>query len=101
MNLSELTADIMRDQVGTKFHARVDDHDVILVLENVNVVMEKHVSRLARDSFNVVFSGPKDIYIKQGTFEMTHEVLGGPTPIFIVPIARYEDGRFQFEAIFT
>jgi hypothetical protein len=101
LNLSKLTADIMREQVGTKFHARIEDHDVILVLEKVAVVLEKHVNRMDRDSFNVVFSGPKDLYIKQGTFEMTHEVLGGPTPIFIVPIARYEDGRFQYEAIFT
>lgn len=91
----------MRDQIGTKFNARIDDQDVILILEKVNVVLEKHVSKLDRDSFNVIFSGPKDLYIKQGMFEMTHEMFDGPTPIFIVPIARYDDGRFQFEAIFT
>lgn len=100
LNLKELTADIMREHIGTKFHARIDDRDVILVLEKVHVVLEKHISRMGRDSFNVVFSGPKDLLIKQGTFEMTHEVLG-PMAIFIVPIARHEDGRFQFEAIFT
>lgn len=102
MQLNEFTAENVRPHIGTKFHAKIDGQPIDLVLEKVNVVMEKHIdSRLKRDSFALLFSGPKDAYIKQGGFEMTHDALGGPWTIFIVPVSRYDDGRFHFEAVFT
>lgn len=102
MDLSEFNADLVRPHTGTKFHARIDEQPVDLVLEKVSVVMERHADpRLSRDSFSMLFSGPKDIYIKQGTFEISHDELGGPWLIFIVPIGREPDGSFRFEAAFT
>ena len=102
MNLNEFTAENVRPHIGTKFHAVIDDQPLELVLEKVNVLMEQHVQpHLKRDTFSLLFSGPKDLFIKQGPYEMTHEELGGPWLIFIVPVTRYDDGRFQFEAVFT
>ncbi|HEV7768222.1 MAG TPA: hypothetical protein VGQ76_24685 [Thermoanaerobaculia bacterium] len=102
MELQDFTAENMHPHIGTTFHATIDEQDVPLVLEKVNIVLEKHIEpRMKRDAFNLLFSGPKDIYIKQGAYPMTHEGLGGPWDIFIVPISRYDDGRFHFEAIFT
>jgi hypothetical protein len=102
MKLNEFTAENVRPHIGTKFHTRIDDQPLDLVLEKVNVVLEKHISpHMKRDSFNLLFSGPQNVHIKQGAYDMTHDELGGPWAIFIVPIARYDDGRFQFEAIFT
>jgi hypothetical protein len=52
-----------------------------------------------RESFSIVFRGPKDNALAQGTFRMEHDEIGG-FDIFLVPIGEDQDGR-QYEAIFN
>lgn len=103
MNLEEFTADILRPHVGSNFHVTVEDGRVFdLVLEEVQVVHEKHVSPLKkRDSFSLFFAGPENVYLPQSTYTISQDDLGGPWVIFIVPVGRREPGVFLYEAAFT
>ena len=56
------------------------------------------VSGLA-ESFSLLFVGPLDRPLQQGTYAFSHEALG-TMPIFIVPVGRDSQG-FQYEAVFT
>ena len=103
MNLEDFTAEGLRPHVGSPFHVQFDDGRVVdLVLEEVSVVNEKHVSpRQKRDSFSLYFVGPENVYMNQSTYSITHDELGGPWLMFIVPIGRRPNGAFQYEAAFT
>lgn len=101
MKVEEFTADAFRPYVGTAFHVGEGDKNVDLELEEVKVMYEKHVSpRKLRDSFSLYFIGPNDVYLSQATFDVTHDELGGPWKIFIVPVGRRGD-LFLYEAAFT
>jgi hypothetical protein len=102
MQLNELTAETMRPLVGDRFTVGLGGGTTFeLTLDDVVVVLEKHVSpRLKRDSFALYFSSPKDTLIKQGTYPVTHPVLGEMT-IFLVPKRQLDHGGFEIEAIFT
>jgi hypothetical protein len=52
-----------------------------------------------RESFSIVFRGPKDKTLAQGTFRMEHDVIGS-FDLFLVPISEDQDGR-QYEAVFN
>jgi hypothetical protein len=103
MELREFTADTLRPHVGSTFRLTFDDgRSIDLTLTEVLVRLEKHQSpHMKRDSFSLFFKGPAGAYIQQGAYATTHEELGGPWSIFIVPIGRKNDGGFEFEAVFT
>lgn len=103
MELSEFSADKLRPHVGSTFHLMFDDGRFVdLTLTEVQVRLEKHHSaQMKRDSFSLFFKGPAGAYIQQGAYSTTHDELGGPWPIFIVPIGRTTEGTFEFEAVFT
>ena len=103
MDLSDLTAENTRPLVGTTFRLEPGDGKSLeLTLDRVEVLAEKHhANRMKRDSFGMYFLGPPDLYIRQGMYSTFHETLGGPLPIFYVPIQRREDGRYEYEAVFT
>jgi hypothetical protein len=103
MDLKDLTADNTRPLVGTIFRLDVGDgKSVELTLDEVRVQLEQHHSkRMKRDSFSLYFLGPPNVYLQQGMYDTHHEALDGPMAIFYVPIGRQDDGRFEFEAVFT
>jgi hypothetical protein len=101
MKIEEFTAEGLRPHVGSMFHVTLEDGRVSLVLEEVKVVIEKHTSpRRNRDSFSLYFVGPEKVFIPQSTYSVSHDELGGPWSIFIVPVGRRED-VFLYEAVFT
>ena len=102
MNIEEFTADALRPHVGSMFHVTLEDGRVFeLMLEEVKVVIEKHTSPLRnRDSFSLYFVGPENVFMRQYTYTVSHDDLGGPWPLFIVPVGR-RDGTFLYEAVFT
>ena len=103
MDLRDLTAENTQPLVGTTFRIEFNDGKTAdLLLERVDVLLEKHVSKkMRRDSFGMYFVGPPNLYIAQGMYPTHHETLGGPMNIFFVPISRRDDGAFLFEAVFT
>ena len=102
MELNELTAEILLPLVGTIFRTEVPEGRTCdLRLIEVAKGVDRHVSpRSERDQFSLIFAGPVEPCLPQATYPMHHEVLGGPMPIFIVPIARNEEG-YRYEAVFT
>jgi len=103
MDLRDLTAENTQQYVGSTFRLDFGEgRSVDLVLDRVEVLLEKHASkRLTRDSFGMYFAGPKDLYIPQGMYATFHDAMGGPMQIFYVPIRRREDGAYEYEAVFT
>ena len=99
--LSELTYENTREFAGDVFQIRFEDGTLDLKLEEVEVLIEKHVNpRMARDTFALRFRGPQQPMLPQGTYAFHHEKLGGPLPIFIVPMSTSAAGVL-YEAIFT
>lgn len=51
-----------------------------------------------RAPFSLIFAGPSDPALTQGTYALRHAALGD-LDVFLVPIAGDEDGR-RYEAVF-
>ena len=102
MKLEEFTAAALRPHTGSHFHVKAENGQTVdLLLEEVKVVLEKHVSpRMQRDSFSLYFVGPDNVYLTQSIFEVSHDELGGPWSIFLVPVGK-RDAAFLYEAAFT
>jgi hypothetical protein len=91
----------LKEYTGQRFEVRFEDGSLDLTLETVSLLMEKHVSpQMHRDAFSLHFRGPRELMLKQGTYAIWHETLGGPLPIFIVPLAPDSRG-YIYEAIFN
>jgi hypothetical protein len=101
MDTSEFTYETIQPLVGTTFKAAAGDgRSFDLELFEVVKIKDQHVDpRFKRDTFSLHFRGPRQPY-PQATYAMTHETLGGPHSIFIVPIAVGKDG-YVYEAVFN
>lgn len=101
--LRSLTYETARTYLGQNFQIRFDDGTTIdLNLEEVQLLMEKHVNpRMKRDAFSLLFRGPRDLHLRQAMYPVYHDELGGPLPIFLVPLSRGESGGFLYEAVFN
>lgn len=102
MDLRDLTAENTQQYVGSTFTLHFAEGKTIdLILDRVEVLLEKHASKkLKRDSFGMYFLGPENLYIPQGLYATSHPTMGDGA-IFYVPIGRREDGRYEYEAVFT
>jgi hypothetical protein len=82
--------------VGSSFRLCPDRPDAFdLVVEEVSELSAAG----GQASFSVLFRGPGDLRVPQGTYPLANERLGR-VEIFIVPIARDERG-FLYEALFN
>jgi hypothetical protein len=102
MDVSEFTADNIRPHVGTSFRIEGPNGGLVeLKLVEVKKVLDRHVDqRFQRDTFSIFLIGPPEPVLPQGTYPLTHDAIGGPNPIFIVPSAR-ENRGIVYEAVFT
>ena len=102
MDISEFTYETIQPLVGTSFQlAAPDGRSFDLELIEVVKMLDKHIdTRFKRDTFSLHFVGPQDPYIPQATYSMTHETLGGPHSMFIVPIGKGKEG-YMYEAVFN
>ena len=102
MDISEFTYEAIQPLVGTTFQLTTRGGDSFdLKLTEVVKILDQHVdARFKRDTFSMHFLGPKEPYIPQATYSMTHDTLGGPHWIFIVPISSGKDG-YTYEAVFN
>jgi hypothetical protein len=102
MDTSEFTYEAIQPLVGTEFQlATPNGQSFALKLQDVVKIMDRHVdARFKRDPFSMHFLGPQQPYIPQATYALTHETLGGPHWIFIVPISGGKDG-YTYEAAFS
>jgi hypothetical protein len=100
--LRSLTYETAREYIGQTFQIRFDDGTTVdLKLDRVVLVMEKHLSpRMKRDAFSMQFLGPRNVQLPQSMYPTYHEALGGPFPLFIVPVG-VEEGGIVYEAVFN
>ncbi len=52
-----------------------------------------------QEAFSLLFHGPAERFIQQGTYKLRHEKLG-EFDLFLVPVGN-NNGGFQYEAIFN
>jgi hypothetical protein len=101
VNLKDLSFENTSQYVGDTFQVPFDNGLVVdLVLEEVVLIMEKHLNpRMLRDSFAWHLRGPRTPHLPQNTYNITHETLG-MLQLFIVPISAPEHG-VEYEALFN
>lgn len=91
----------MSPYVGSIFRITVQGQTYELKLVEVLKTLDRHVDqRFKRDSFSMYFQGPPQPFFPQATYAFSHDALGGPHYIFIVPTSRGPEG-FLYEAVFT
>ena len=100
--LDKLTVDDFRTAVGQAFTLDAGEEGKLdLTLTEVRALTaESAPDADVRAPFALDFRGPADPTLLQGTYRLHNEALG-PLDIFIVPVARDEDGGTDYEAIFT
>src|SRR4051812_11363033 len=100
--LGWLTYDDFDGRVGEQFE--VETTDAPLVLELVEVTGSDVAGGAGRDGeqrnqFSLVFRGPADVVLPQGTVALTHTTLG-ELVLFLVPLGPDKTGM-RYEAAFA
>jgi hypothetical protein len=101
MDVSEFTADKLQPYVGTDFRIALSaGQQCVLRMTELTKIRDQHVDpRFNRDSFSIVFEGPRQPFLPQATYQLEHHELG-TNHIFIVPTGPAPEG-FRYEAVFT
>jgi hypothetical protein len=98
-----LTYETFAPLVGSKFTLRTaNGADVPLTLAEANdtgIPGGTGPDGETRTQFSLVFRGPADVPLEQGTYEVDADAVGIQT-LFIVPIRADSDGRY-YEAVFA
>ena len=92
---TDLSHDILSSQLNTTFNVKGDNGD--LPLELTEVSARKLGER--NEQFSIIFRGPSDQSLGQGTRRMEHKRFG-EFELFIVPIRQDGDGLY-YEAVFN
>jgi hypothetical protein len=82
--------------VNSKFRINTDDTNVVEI-ELIEAADEESTPRQER--FSLIFRGPLQPFLLQGTYRIEHDKLG-TLDLFLVPIAKEEDG-FHYQAVFN
>lgn len=83
-------------QIHTTFHMEHPEWGTVpLELVSVSELRETPRQRV----YSLLFRGPLEMPIRQGSFLLKHEVMGAAT-LFLVPVAREQDG-FRYQIIFN
>ncbi|KZL12666.1 hypothetical protein PsAD2_03973 [Pseudovibrio axinellae] len=96
IDLKDITAKSFENLESEEFQLKLEDQNVILKL--VEVVPLRSGERKG-GAFSMVWQGPLQPSLEQGSYQLTQETLGS-MELFIVPIAHNTDG-FKYEAVFT
>jgi hypothetical protein len=98
-SLDQLGPQDFEGQAGTAFHLADSEGQLELTLLAVDR-FEPQPRSPRKEPFSLVFRGPPERSLLQGTQVLDHEVLGR-LEIFLVPIGPGPDGRPQYEAVFN
>jgi hypothetical protein len=83
--------------VGQAFTAQAAEGAVKLNLHEASALRPSGVGR--SEPFSLIFLGPRDAMLAQGSYALEHEALPG-LEVFIVPIGM-SDAGVQYQAIFN
>ena len=85
--------------MGQEFEIDLDSSSPLSLELTEAKGLESSSARPDREPFTLVFRGPSDIELPQGTYDLRNATLG-QVAIFLVPFRQDEDGRF-YEAVFN
>ena len=95
-----LTPNTFEPHVGSEFSIVLPEGSTTAI-ELATLVRQEARSHGDRtEPFSMVFVGPQGRSLAQATYAMDHATLGR-IEIFIVPIGPRQDGRQQYEAVFS
>ena len=91
-----LTHKAFTKHLETKFQIRIDTGTSV----ELTLIEASELKVLpGQEHFSLLFRGPGEIFLGQGTFLVEHEDLG-QFPLFVVPIRQDEQG-YYYEAVFN
>jgi hypothetical protein len=93
---ASLTHEEFTKNANSKFQVQLDQHSPV-ELELTEISEIKRYPH--QEQFSIVFRGPLDMFLDQGTRFFKHDQMG-EFEIFIVPMRQDEQG-FYYEAIFN
>ena len=94
--MGNLTHEQFAENLNTKFHASTDGNSIV-ELELAEVSELKLIA--TQEQFSIVFRGPRDRFLGQGSRPLEHEKLG-QSQFFLVPI-REDAEAYYYEAVFN
>jgi len=102
-NLKDLEASYFSDYVNQSFSITTDSGEQVEAeLSQVTVLENRQTAasqEKRRQPFSIIFTGPMQPILPQGTYLLKHEILE-PLSLFIVPIGPSEKGM-RYEAVFN
>lgn len=100
-DLSTATLDTFEPHVGTGFELDHPEVAETFRLARAEALTSYDHPLKKRDPFSLLFDGSRtDIQINQQIVPLKHEALGA-IQLFMVPIARNEDGTIRYQSIFN
>ena len=99
MQLEELTEQIVRSHLNTKFSVPLEQRNVELELVEVMGAENGMPEIEGVERFSLYFTGPGDFYLPQSIYRLEHDALGA-LEIFIVPVGKEKAG-YRYEAVFN
>lgn len=94
-----LTHESFEPHCGTVFGIAVNDQRDELTLSDVQVMPE--VKGYRRRPFTLIFTGARNDAVFDGhLYPLEHPEMG-TVEIFLAPLARNQDGTFQYQAVFN
>ncbi len=97
---TSLTEEEFSKHLNTKFRVQPGDGPPIdLELVEVKGYLTKAGEQTGMERFSAFFKGPTEPYLAQNTYSLQHDQMG-EFPIFLVPIARDEQG-VRYEAVYN
>ena len=95
-----LTEEEFSRHLNTDFRLhRGDGPPIDLELVEVKGYLTKAGEQTGMERFSAFFKGPTEPYLAQNTYSLQHDQMG-EFPIFLVPIARDEQG-VRYEAVYN
>jgi hypothetical protein len=99
----DLTRSLLAQHLGDTFFIQSEtSSNVVLQLSHIRGLGDaesQHANVRLEYSFSVLFRGPVDRSLAQGTYQFSHRKIGS-FPLFIVPMAPTADARY-YEAVFN
>jgi hypothetical protein len=99
MMLEKLTAENFSPLLEQEFQIELEHNKTLLVRLIEVSINNQSEQREGRQSFSIIFRGPRDFPFEQGTYQVSNETLG-EVHIFLVPIGPDEKGLCM-EAVFN
>lgn len=94
-----LTHEAFEPHRGTEFGISLQGHSDRLTLTDVQVLAES--PGYQRRPFNLIFKGMRNDAVFDGQVYPLEHAEMGTVEIFVAPLARNQDGTFQYQATFN